>query len=502
MTRKKRRTGLSKSRFLAGLQCLKRLHLICNEPELAPETDAGTQARFDTGHQVGELAQQGFPGGVLVDLPYWDVANGVERTKEIMADKSVPAIFEATLTRDDIVIRADVMERGPGSRWRLIEVKSSTSVKDVHVPDVAIQKHVLEGNGIVLGGACLMHLNRDYVYDGATLDPRELFTIEDVSEDVRGFETQIPDRLKEQRAALAGSSAPQIAPGPQCTEPYECEFYSLCNPELPLGHVSTLYRLRDPLRQALEDAGIERIADITNGFRLSAMQRRMVDCVKSGATYVGPQLRKGLGQLRYPLCFMDFETTQPAVPRFGGMCPYDMLPFQWSVHVVDRPGADAKHYEYLSDDGADPREEFTAGLLDVVEREGRDGHIVVYNQVFEIGRLTELASWRPAYARRIAAVQDRVWDLLPVIRKNVYHPDFCGSFSIKSVLPALIPELSYEGMEVSEGEEAGLAYERLISGDMPASERERLRRALLEYCKLDTLAMVRLMDRLRALQGT
>jgi hypothetical protein len=191
---------------------------------------------------------------------------------------------------------------------------------------------------------------------------------------------------------------------------------------------------------------------------------------------------------------MDFETLGLALPRFAGARPYDQLPFQWSLHIQRKPGGAVEHYEFLADNEDDPRPLFLKSLCQAIDRKGS---IVVYSN-FESGRLNNLASWLPKYEDAITGIQDRLWDLLAVIRANVYHPGFAGSFSLKSVLPALVPEMSYKGMEVSEGSEAGLVWERMIRGQVDASERKRLREALLAYCKQDTLAMVRLVDVLAA----
>jgi predicted RecB family nuclease len=193
---------------------------------------------------------------------------------------------------------------------------------------------------------------------------------------------------------------------------------------------------------------------------------------------------------------MDFETLNPAIPRFAGMRPYDQIPFQWSVHLQKEPGRALEHFEFLATDTNDPRREFITSLCSAL---GRSGSIVVYNQQFESQRLSELAAWQPDFAGRIKKIQRRLWDLLPVVRNHVYHPAFAGSYSLKAVLPALVPEMSYDGMAVANGQDAGLAWESLVRGGLDQSERERTRKALLDYCRQDTLALVRLLDKLRTM---
>ena len=194
---------------------------------------------------------------------------------------------------------------------------------------------------------------------------------------------------------------------------------------------------------------------------------------------------------------MDFETVNPAIPRFSGMRPYDQIPFQWSVHVQRKPGAEPEHFEFLAKDTNDPRREFITSLCPVL---GESGSIVVYS-AFESQRLSELAAWLPEFAERIKKIQRRLWDMLPVVRNHVYHPKFAGSYSIKNVLPALAPGMTYEGMEVADGTDAGLAWESILRGNLDQTEREKVQKALLDYCGQDTLALIEVLESLR-LAGT
>jgi hypothetical protein len=205
-------------------------------------------------------------------------------------------------------------------------------------------------------------------------------------------------------------------------------------------------------------------------------------------------LKTEFASLKYPLYYMDFETVNPAIPRFIGMHPYDHLPFQWSVHVQREPGAAPEHFEFLAADGSDPRNAFLSSLTGAL---GEGGSVIVYNEQFESQRLWELAGWVPAYTQRIRDIQSRLWDLLPVVRNHIYHPAFGGSYSLKAVLPALVPDMTYEGMEVPNGQAAGLAWETMISGKLIEGEHQSIRQALLGYCGQDTLALVMLLDSLR-----
>ena len=371
--------------------------------------------------------------------------------------------------------------------------KSSTQVKNHYRFDAAIQRHVASGAGLKISSACLMHLNSGYIYDGKRYDLNKLFVIEDLTADIDLIAGEVVDRLATQRQMLQQDEPPEVEVGRQCTDPITCEFFDQCHEPVPAGHISELPRLTQRKLEALQALGIEMIQDIPESFELSLTQQRVYECARSGRPWFGPELRDALSTIGYPCYFMDFETFYPALPRHKGMWPYSHIPFQWSVHVREKPGAELRHHEFLAEDTSDPRPQFLETLLEVL---GTTGSIVVYNRSFEAERLKDLAGWLPGQAKQIAGVQTRLWDLLPVVRANVYHPEFRGSFSIKSTLPALVPEMTYEGMEVAEGGEAGRAWETLVREQLSADEKTRLRTALLAYCRQDTEAMVRVYDAL------
>ena len=489
---------LSKSRVLAGLQCHKRLYLQLSAPALAVAPSTAQAFLFAQGHEVGRLAQQAFPGGVALDAGRAPLGEAVARTAALVRDPAVPAIFEATFRHDDVLVRVDVLARTAGGRWRLIEVKSGTGVRAHYLPDVAIQRHVLAGCGLDVEAAAVMHVDREYVYGGGALDVTRLLTIVDVTAEIRELEGELPRLLAAMRGALAGETPPAIAPGPHCKTPWVCEFYDQCNVPLPDDHLANLPGLHGRRLADLLARGIARIGDLPDDIPLSPRQELARRAVVGG----GPLFAEGLGNelaaLSYPIAFMDFETLAPAIPRFPGMRPYDGIPFQWSLHVVRGPGAAPEHQHFLHPDAGDPRRRFLETLAAAV---GDRGSIVVYSG-FEAGRLADLAGWLPDLAAISERIRTRLWDLLPVMRRHVYHPRFLGSFSLKRVLPALVPTLGYDGMEVAEGSQAGPTWDRLVMGRADGSlapvEAARLERALRDYCRQDTLGMVELV---RALEG-
>lgn len=486
---------ISKSKFVAGVQCLKRLYLAVHQPELAGERDESARLVIEQGRQVGLVAKKAFPGAVTVEASQKELGKALLETRELLNRNEAPAIFEATFEHEGVLVRTDVLKRDR-SGHHLIEVKSATSVKPYHAYDLAIQKHVLIGAGVEIQKVSLMHLNRGYVFDGRDYDVSELFVTSDIDEGDAVSEEEIADRLEEQFRILNRDKPPDIRPGRHCSNPVQCEFFDHCNPEIPAGHVSRLPRIGVKKVKKLVSVGITSINKIPSTFSLTERQRRAVDCVKSGKPFIGPRLKNEINGLKYPLCFMDFETLYPALPRFAKMAPYDHIPFQWSVHRLERPGAALKHFEFLAEGNSDPRPRFVETLCEALEEAK---NIVVYNESFEYSRLDDLGRWLPKFAPTIERIKSKMWDLLVVVRQNVYHCAFAGSYSLKFVLPAFVPEMSYENLEIEEGTAAGIAWERFIDPETPTGEKNRLRKALLEYCAQDTLALVRLLEELRKL---
>ena len=485
---------LSKSRFGAGLQCFKRLYLEYYSPELAERIDPSQQALFDTGNAVGMLARQRFPEGHLIDEPYYEHSRGEVSTSEAIAEPLRHAIYEAAFTFEGIRVWVDVLSRNGGDTFDLVEVKSSTRVKPEHVPDAAIQLHVVEGSGVPVRKVFLLHIDNSYVYEGGPYDLSKLFHLEDITDQARTFLSSIPGSLADMWEVLNQDEAPKVEIGSQCTRPYQCPFYMYCRQDTPEHHIEQLPRTRPELVEKLRTAGILDIRQIPPDFQsLSAVQERVRNSVVTGEPYIGSELSKLLSQATYPRMFLDFETFNPALPLYPGTRPYQVIPFQWSLHVQDSAG-NLSHASFLHDGDGDPREALSTSLLEAL---GSEGTIVVYSG-YEQTMIKSLAEEFPQYEERLLAFCDRLFDLLAVVRAHYYHPDFHGSYSIKAVLPALVPDMTYRNLEIQDGSTASAAFAQMIAPDTEEPERERIRNALLDYCQLDTLAMVRLLD---ALQG-
>jgi len=336
-----------------------------------------------------------------------------------------------------------------------------------------------------------MHLNPDYVNDGKQYELGKLFVIRNVTDETAALDQDVKDLIREERKVLAMANPPDIGPGSHCTNPFTCEFYNECNKPLPVDHIANLPGITPKKLEELTSQGIGSIGKITKSFSLTERQRRAWECARTGKPWFGKGLKEALSELGYPLYFMDFETLGVALPRYAGTSPYDAILFQWSVHIQRKPGAELEHHEFLADNSNDPRPEFVKTLFQVI---GKKGSILAYNSGFESGCLVSLAEWLPQYKGGIEDIQGRLWDPLPVIRAHVYDLAFRGSYSLKSVLPALVSGMSYDGMEVAEGNEAGLAWEKMLNAAAGSEERKRLRDALLAYCKQDTLAMAKLLE--------
>jgi len=485
--------SISKTKFCAGVQCLKRLYLLAHSPALATELDAASEAIMAQGREVGLLARQLFPNGIEVDGSR-GLDEAIRTTRELLANSEVPAIYEATFERGGVLVRVDVLHRRKDERWRLIEVKSTTEVKDHHLEDVAIQHRVVTRSGVDLAASCLAHVSRDYVYEGGPIDASRFFRIRNLTRQVERLQAELTVQLRSEFRVLAMPQVPNIPAGRHCSNPFTCEFFDHCNPPIPEDHILRLPRIHASTVAKLVALGVQSIHDIPENYPLTGRLRRACASVQMGKPWFSAELKDELETLRYPIYYMDFETLNPAIPRFAAMRPYDQLPFQFSVHVQRQPGAAPEHFEFLATDKSDPRPTFVSALCDSL---GDRGSIVVYHQQFESQRLSDLALWLPEFSGRIRKIQRRLWDLLPVIRNHVYHPAFAGSYSLKSVLPALVPEMTYEGMAVADGQQAGVEWESLVRGGWSEAERQQKRKALLDYCGQDTLALVTLLEHLR-----
>jgi hypothetical protein len=482
---------LSKSLYIKGLQCHKALWLHKNRPELKAKPSAAQQEAFDSGTDVGVLAQRFFPDGVLVPYDGLSHAEQLAMTKEAL-DRGENTIYEATFSFDNVFVKVDILHRGV-TGWEIYEVKSSTECKEVYLNDIAVQHYVVAGSGLPITRACLIHINTRYVRHG-DIEVEKLFTILDVTEKVLTRQANVPGKLTAMREAL-DEDMPTIDIGPHCEKPYTCDFKGHCWSHVPAESVFSLRDHGKPDPFKLYRQGIIHLHDVPLEI-LKWRQRLQLDGYLHQKNVVKTDaVGKFLDALWYPLCFLDFETTYLIpVPLFDGTRPYQQVPFQYSLHILEKPGADLQHHEFLAPSGENPQMPFLNSLLSAVPK---DACILTWNQSFEKGRLEELAKYAPDHQQEVAAIMKNIRDLMaPFKRKDIYHWQFAGSYSIKAVLPALVPELSYKGLPVSNGEMAANTWQRMHQ-ESDEGQIAELRKQLLEYCHLDTLAMVRILEKMR-----
>ncbi len=441
---------LSKSTFMYGCQCPKRLWLHKYRPDLRDEMDEEQQAIFRRGTDVGKLAEGLFPGGVDArpKNAFSYQQSVADTAKYIAAGKKV--IYEAAFQYEGLLCAVDILVQR-GGQWYAYEVKSTTKVKPEQLPDAAFQYYVITHTGLDLKDFSIVHLNNGYIRKG-TLDINQLFTPESVLASILHMQGYINTQATQLKAMLQNKTdMPAIEVGDQCNKPYPCDF---------------------------------------QGFCFEGMEEEVPDY---GEPYINKKgITDFLDQLEYPIYYMDFETWMTAVPEFDGHWPYRQVCFQYSVHVQHSPGAESEHYEYLAEHTGTPTEEFVKSLLRVL---GTEGTVLVYNKTFEATRLKELAREYPQYKEAVDNILGRMVDLMAPFRKHYRLPEMQGSYSIKQVLPALIPELKYDDLTIGNGGDASAAFFNLCD-ETDAEKIKATREALLEYCGLDTLAMVRILEKL------
>ena len=467
---------------MAGRQCEKRLWLEVYWPDLI-EYGSDVEQRFAAGDNVNEVAQAQYPDGILVSYDYGAKA-AVEETQRLLSEQPGKPIFEATFKAHDVLVRVDILKPCSGG-FEIIEVKSSTSVKDHHREDSAVQTWVLESAGIPVKAIYLCHIDRQFVYPGNG-DYRGLFHYKDITEEVRELSRAVPQWVQRYREML-NDGEPEIEMGDQCTDPYTCSFIDYCRGEETKYPLRYLPRISRQLIDALTAEGIEDIRDIPEGRLSSATQERVRRVTITGKPELRPEATE-VGEYGYPRYYLDFETIQFAVPIWKGTGPYKPLPFQWSCHIEFASG-ELQHEEYLDTSGNAPMRTCAEALIETI---GKEGPIFAYGS-YEKRVLNDLAKCYPDLAEDLYKLKGRLVDLLPILRRTYYHPDMLGSWSIKNVLPAIAPHLGYGSLgDVQDGSAAGTAYLQIINPETDAAERERLTRELLAYCKHDTLAMVEL----------
>jgi hypothetical protein len=456
---------------------------------------------LEQGRQCGELARERWPDGTLVGegrVAAFDLERAAADTRALI-DAGARVLFEATFLCDDAVAVVDVLERLPDG-WRLVEVKQTNECRPEHVADVAFQLHVLAACGLAVREAAVMHLNRECVFPELSA----LF----VTEDVTDAALELLPELQAQIVAMTEmlrAEMPAIPIDVACVSPDACTFKARCWTGMPEHHVSTLYMLRKKEAFAHHHAGRLRVVDVElpppkkKPSPSSLVQWRQQEALQRGERIVERgELATALSALVYPIAMLDFETVQLAVPVWPGCTPQAQVPVQFSCHLIAHPGAEPSHRDWIARGAEDPRPRIAEALVAACHGAAT---VMAYYASFEQTCLKRLAEWVPARAAELMDIHDRIVDLLPIVREHVYDPAFGGSFSIKKVLPALVPHLSYDGLTIAKGDVAAAELWRVMFSPMPDTEREYVSDALLEYCRRDTEAMVELHRTLTRLSG-
>ncbi|WP_198924181.1 DUF2779 domain-containing protein [Acidithiobacillus caldus] len=482
-------TFLSKSKLMAYRQCPRRLWLDLHEPERR-EDSSGSAGRVDAGLAVGTIARRLYDPlarGVLIDIEQLGLARACKATEEALRERR--PIFEATFASDGALALADILLPIEDGSWHMVEVKSSTSIKEVYREDLAIQAYVARQSGLNLSGLSLALVDSSWIYPGDG-DYRGLLSRVDLTEETLQRCGEVPRWITEAQEVACADSLPDTQTGRQCDAPYPCPFFGYCRSLEPTVDYPLEWLPRFPAQRWI-DRGVTDLRDLPEEV-LNDRQRLVRDCTLNQRVFFD-RLGAEADLAPYPLpaLFLDFETIQFAVPIWAGTRPYQHIPFQYSLHRLDRHGR-LEHLEFLDLSGQDPSRGFAEQLI---HDAGSSEPIFVYNASFERSRMMELGRRFPDLSGAMHAIIDRVVDLLPIARNRYYHPSQHGSWSIKAVLPAAVPELSYQDLEgVQDGGAAQESFLEAIDTNTSTERKDQLRQQLLAYCRLDTYAMVRLWE--------
>jgi hypothetical protein len=480
--------------LLAFLQCPKRLWLEVYSPNLRIDSRA-TKNSLSVGHEVGRIARQVYDPeakGALIDPLEEGFDEAIARTQSLL--KLDKPIFEAGFISGGAMAFADVMlpvkEMGKAS-WRIVEVKSSGSVKEYHRQDAAIQAFVARESGVFLSSIAIAHINSSWTYPGAG-DYAGLLVEQDLTDEAFDRSEEVRGWIREAQQIITRQQEPPIRTGKQCVKPFPCGFLDHCESQEPIS-AQPIKWLPGPLGKGLrayvEANNINELSEVPDKL-LNDKQRRVKTATVSGKPYYDKVATKeALSNYKLPAYFLDFETINFPVPIWAGTRPYQQIPFQFSIHVLEREYK-LEHYQFLDLSGHDPSLGFAESLISAC---GAAGPIFVYNSSFEATRVRELSYRFPGLDKQLQALNGRMVDLLPLVRRHYYHPNQKGSWSIKAVLPTIFPELNYENLSgVQDGGDAMAAFLEATASRTTKTRKAEIEQELLAYCAMDTLAMVRL----------
>lgn len=456
---------ISKTKLMRGYQCLKSIYLSIHHKELETAVSVDQQFQFDQSHFVSMTARTYFPGGILIDNKPWDFFGALKKTRELLAQKT-ELIYEAAFEYKGCYARADIIKYNPGTqRWIIYEIKSSAKIKDEHLADTGLQAWIMANSGLPIEQINIMHLNPINKFPKTA----DLFLTIDVTEQLRKLYPSIAPKMTNVFSVLNDTEIPEISTGEHCKKPNPCSFIDYCSKNKKGSELNY------------------------NQFKSIEIQKRIQNCDQAQSRFVDSQkIKSELAKWQYPLVFLDFETINPAIPKYNGTSPYQQVPYQFSIHILNSADAEIIHHEYLHTDSTDPRDQLIPRLLKAC---GGKGSIVAYYAKFESDRITEMAEYSEHYKNDLIKLLPRMVDPLPIIRDHIYDHQFKGSFSLKSVAPALLgEEYTYNNLTINNGLASQRAFVEMIDLNTTADRKLELIKASLEYCKQDTFVLYKLVQ--------
>jgi len=487
---------LSKSEFMMFLKHPAWLWLKKHDKDKLPEPDANLQAIFDAGVEFEQYAYKLFPDGQEIGFDNFSQYRSMPKRTTQTINTGAEVIFQGRFEANGLTCITDILKRVDNNTFDLYEVKSSTKVKKEHYHDLSFQIFVLESAGYDIRNILVIHVNKEYVRDGE-IDPEELTATTDVTAEVRDNMGKTEGRISVALDVMKQEEMPD--PSPRYLNMGSLSDWMDIYKNIRNIDTYSIYNLVAPGKRRLgelEDMNIELIQDIPDDFNLTAKQQAQVQATKRDERIINEEeIHEFLGDLTYPLYFLDYETAMSAIPPYDGSRPYQQIPFQYSLHTVESPEAEVQHTEYLHRNGENPVPDLLEKLRSDI---GDHGSVIVWYQYFETKRNEEMGDMCPQYKDFLEDVNNRVVDLMDPFKNGWFvDKEFFGSASIKYVLPVVVPELSYKNLDIQEGGSAQRLWMDEFLKDKGDTDKEKLCNDLVEYCKLDTLAMVKIWEVLR-----
>ena len=486
---------ISKAKILRGYQCDKSFYLSMHQKHLEPKPDQKLQALFDQTNRVVEFARQQYSNiytdSVIVENTPWDFVGALKKTKELLSLKT-KVIFEAAFEYKGCFARIDMMIYNPQTeRWQISEFKSTTKIKDEHLEDINLQTWIIANAGLPIEKISIFHINNLCTAPNF----ENLFIEVDVTEKLRELYSGVSNKLNLLFDTIKNESVPNVDLGLHCTKPNPCVFFDHCKSQknIPIESIFNIPTLNekkwDLYAKNMIDIFDPRLLETDD---LTEKQKRFLDVQKTKKRFTDTaEVKKALSTWQFPLIFLDFETMSYAIPVYEGSRPFQQVPFQFSIHVLNSiDDIKTEHYEFLSDE-KDPRLSLTKKLIEIFKNYPQSSSVVAYYAKFEAGCLQDLADYFPQFSDELKSIQERLLDPLPIFREYIYDHQFKDSFSLKSVAPALLGiDASYTGLDIADGGEAQRAYGKLINSSTSDADKKLIITNLLAYCKKDTQVLV------------